>query len=109
MLQRATRIPNPPQLHDLLLRLVLRSLVGRLQDFRGTRPENDPFSRPWMPQGEAMGVEPVASITRQPGVDRQGQPPGSIQRVATQGMANGGEMDANLMRSPGMKFDIEQC
>lgn len=55
-----------------------------------------------MVEFQKMGVQEISSITGQAGEIFEGLAGYAVQRIAYKGMADGGQMDSDLMRSAGI-------
>ena len=60
-----------------------------------------------MCEDHAFGMQPIPGITRQSGLVEAGLTTDRIERIPGQWMADAGQMDANLMRTPGEQVDFE--
>ena len=56
-----------------------------------------------------MGVEEVAAIAGEAGEVFEGDAGGAVEGVAYEGVADGGEMDSDLMGAAGVEADFEGC
>jgi len=57
----------------------------------------DWFGGDWVVEVQVVGVQEVSSIAGEAGEIFKGQAGWAVQRIAEQGMADGGEMDSNLV------------
>ena len=60
-----------------------------------------------MREDHAFGMQPIPGITRQPGLVEAGLSTDLVQRIPGQWMADAGQMNPNLMRTPGEQVDFE--
>jgi hypothetical protein len=58
---------------------------------------------------EVLGVEEVAAIAGEAGEVFEGEAGGAVEGVADEGMADGGEVDTDLMGAAGVEADFECC
>ncbi len=56
---------------------------------------------------EEVGVEVVAAVAGEAGEVRQRLARGAVEGVADQGMADGGEVDSDLVGAAGVECDLE--
>ena len=67
----------------------------------------DWLSREGMGKAEKLGVQEVASIARQAGEVFKGLAGCAVERIAYQGMADGGQVDPDLVGAAGMQGDLK--
>ena len=58
---------------------------------------------------EGLGVEEVASVAGEVGEVIEGLAGGTVERVAYEGVADGGKVDSDLMWAAGVEAYLEGC
>jgi hypothetical protein len=67
--------------------------------------EVDGFAGDGVMEVQEVGVEEVAAVAGEAGEGFQGVAGGTVEGVADQGMAEGGQVDSDLMRAAGVEGD----
>jgi len=69
----------------------------------------DLFSGDGVLEFQKLGVQQISSIAGEAGEIFKRLAVYAVQRIAKQGMADGGQMDSDLMRAAGMQAYLKRC